>query len=177
MRILFRATEIFMKEVRADLQRPHEFADERVGFIAVRAAQGLHGLVLLAETYHPVIDEDYLRDPSVGAMLGSDALRKALEFALLRPVGIFHVHRHFHSAEPRFSRIDLREQLKFVPDFFKVRRTMPHGTIVLSDDMGYGHVWLSSDHVIEIAEFNFIGKTIDIQTTTQLIDWTEANGP
>jgi hypothetical protein len=176
MRILFRANKSFMNEVRADLQRPHEFADERVGFIAVRAAQGLNSLVLLAETYHPIIDTDYLRDPSVGAMLGSEAIRKALEIALFHPVGVLHVHMHFHSGEPRFSRTDLREQPKFVPDFFKVRRTMPHGAVVLSEDAAYGRVWLSSDHIVEITEFNFVGKTFDIQTKSDTKKWIEANG-
>ena len=175
MQILFRANQSFMCEVREDLMRPHEFAEERVGFIAVRVAQGLNIFVLLAESYHPVSDADYLRDPSVGAMLGSEAIRKALEIALFHPVGIIHVHMHFHSGEPRFSRTDLREQPKFVPDFFKVRRTMPHGALVLSEDAAYGRVWLSSDQIVEIAEFNTVGKTLDIKMKSEANNWSEAD--
>jgi hypothetical protein len=53
-------------------------------------------LVLLAEGYHPVADDDYIDDPTVGAMMGQEAIRKALKVALLQPVGMFHVHVHEH---------------------------------------------------------------------------------
>lgn len=160
MRMVFRASPSFMRELRADLVRPHRFADERVGFIAVRAAQGLQNLVLIAESYHPADDADYLPDPNVGAMLGSEAIRKALEIALLRPVGMLHVHMHFHSGRPRFSGLDMREFPKFVPDFFKVRKNMPHGALVLSKDYASGIVWSSQGRYDEIQEFNYIGESI-----------------
>src|ERR1700682_2458077 len=132
MNIIFRATDDFMESVRKDLVRRHPFADERVGFITVRATVADQTLMLLAQDYHSVADNDYLHDNSVGAMIGQEALRKALEIALLNPVGIFHVHMHLFPGRLWFSRTDLREQLRFVPDFFKVRRTMPHGALVLS---------------------------------------------
>src|ERR1039457_6604405 len=53
LRVTFRATWAFLSNVRKDLMRPHAFAHERVGFITVRAAQGIEGLVLLAENYYP----------------------------------------------------------------------------------------------------------------------------
>src|SRR5882672_10469863 len=86
-RTVFRATSTFMSDMRKDLMRPHAFAHERVGFITVRAAMGAESLMMLAENYYPVADEDYLRDTSVGAMIGQEALRKALEIALLQRVG------------------------------------------------------------------------------------------
>ena len=109
-------------------------------------------------------------------MLGAEAIRKALEIALFSPVGIFHIHMHFHSGEPRFSRTDLKEQPKFVPDFFKVRRTLPHGALVLSEDAAYGRVWLKSDQIVEITEFNFVGRTLDIQTKSETKNWSEVDG-
>src|SRR5262249_26964136 len=121
MSLVFRTTEEFMATVRSDLARPHPFAHERVGFITVRAAMGWHHLVLLAQDYHPVADADYLDDPSVGAMMGQEAIRKALDVALLNPVGMFHVHMHELPGRLWFSPTDLREQLRYVPDFFKVR--------------------------------------------------------
>ena len=92
MKTIFRATDRFLKDVRQDLSRPHRFAAERVGFISIRAADTGMSLVLLAEGYHPVADGDYIDDATVGAMMGQEAIRKALNVALLHPVGMFHVH-------------------------------------------------------------------------------------
>src|SRR5450631_3932169 len=86
---IFRATSAFMAEMRRDLSRRHAFAHERVGFITVRAASGVDGLVLLADNYYPVADDEYEEDDTVGAMIGQEALRKALNLALLQGVGVF----------------------------------------------------------------------------------------
>ncbi len=158
MNNIFRATEQFLRTVREDLAKPHRFAFERVGFISIRAMATNNTLVLLADGYHPVLDNDYLNEPTVGAMMGQEAIRKALNIALFQPVGLFHVHMHNHRGRPKFSRTDLSEQFKFVPDFFKVRPNMPHGAIVLSYDQAIGQVWLSPKTVVSISEFNTIGS-------------------
>jgi hypothetical protein len=160
MGIVFRATENFMRQVRSDLTRKHPFAHERVGFIAARAASGLEHLVVLAQDYYSVLDADYLPDRTVGAMLGQEAIRKALEIALLNPVGIFHVHMHEFPERLWFSKVDLREQLKYVPDFFKVRPGMPHGAIVLSPYSAAGRVWLGPEEIVRIDEFNVVGARL-----------------
>ncbi len=162
MKTIFKMTGQFLKNVRHDLARPHRFAAERVGFISIRAAKTANALVLLAEGYHPVADDDYLNDPSVGAMMGQEAIRKALNLALLQSVGMFHVHMHEHTGRPRFSRTDLREQLKFVPDFFKVCRQLPHGAIVLSHDHATGRVWLNPETVADVSEFNTVDSRVRI---------------
>jgi hypothetical protein len=162
MNVIFRTTAHFLQGVRQDLSRPHPFAAERVGFVSIRAAQAHGALILLAQDYHPVADEDYVDDPRVGAMMGQEAIRKALNVALLQPLGVIHVHLHDHSGVPLFSRVDLTEQLKFVPDFFKVRRSMPHGAMVLSHDRARGRVWLDPGTIIEISEFNVVGPRMSI---------------
>ncbi|UVO30331.1 hypothetical protein [Bradyrhizobium arachidis] len=165
MKIIFRATDRFLGDVRRDLARPHAFAAERVGFISVRAtAAGADTLILLAADYHPLADDEYVHDISVGAMMGQEAIRKALEVALMRSVGMVHVHMHEHHGRPHFSRIDVREQTKFVPDFFKVRREMPHGAVVLSHDQANGRIWLDRDTIVNISEFDVVGRrlTIDV---------------
>jgi len=157
VRVVIRATARFVDGVRADLRRPHRFAAERVGFISVHAASTSTQLLLIAAGYHPVADEDYIDDPSVGARMGQEAIRKALNIALLQPVGLFHVHIHEHRGVPAFSRTDLVGQSHFVPDFFKVRREYPHGALVLSEDSASGRVWLDASTIREIAEFNIVG--------------------
>lgn len=61
-RTIFRTTSDFLSRVREDLSRPHAFAHERVGFITVRAASANKIIVLLAEDYYPVADDDYIED-------------------------------------------------------------------------------------------------------------------
>jgi hypothetical protein len=164
MRIVFRSTDRFLREIRQDLERSHPFAAERVGFISIRAASTRDTLLLLAEGYHPVADEDYLDDATVGAMMGQEAIRKALNIALMQPVGMIHVHMHEHRGRPDFSTTDRREQLKFVPDFFKVRPQMPHGAIVLSHNMASGRLWLNPATNVRISEFNTTGPHMTIDT-------------
>lgn len=160
MRVLFKVGDRLLERVRHDLTRPHEFAAERVGFFVCRAASlSPEGVVILAHDYRPLEDEDYVDDPTVGAMMGSSAIRKALEFALNNKAGMFHVHLHEHLGRPRFSRTDASESAKFVPDFWNVRPEMPHGALVVSKDSFYGMCWYPGMAVpTEIAEFVVVGS-------------------
>lgn len=162
MKVTFKIPQGLLTEIHGGLSRPHEFAAERVGFVACGASTfGTDGLLLLGCTYHPVADHHYIDDPRVGAMMSSDAIRSALEIAYTRNVAMFHVHRHEHYGRPRLSRVDQRESSKFVPDFFKVRPSMPHGVIVLSHDSMVGLCWMSRETPpIEIQEFVVVGPKV-----------------
>jgi hypothetical protein len=142
MTVEIRIQSDVLEDTRRDLRRPHAFAAERVGFFTCRpSVVGKSDLLLNVSGYQPLADEDYLRDPSVGAMMGSSGIRKALQIALSTGSSMFHVHMHEHSGVPRFSRVDVTEARKFVPDFFNVAPQMPHGIIVLSHDSAYGLCW------------------------------------
>jgi len=108
-----------------------------------------------------VSDGDYVRDPSVGAMMGASAIRKALQIALSNEVGMFHVHVHGHYGPPRFSRVDLHETAKFVPDFWHVRPQAVHGAIVLSVDSIAGLCWHPQASMpVPISEFSIVGSPV-----------------
>lgn len=160
MKVMFKVMDRLLERVRQDLGRPHSFAAERVGFLVCEAASlAGSGTLILAHEYRPLDDQDYLDDPSVGAMMGPNAIRKALEFALNHKVGMFHVHMHCHLGRPRFSRIDERESAKFVPDFWNVRPEMPHGSLVLSKDSLCGSYWHPTvSKPIEINDFVVVGS-------------------
>lgn len=139
MKVHFKITNVLVDRVRNDLSRPHPFAAERVGFISCRVgALPSGGIVVLAQEYHPVADDDYLPDPTVGAMMGPGAIRKAMQVAHGTRSSMFHVHMHEHRGTPHFSRTDLREASKFMPDFLNVQPQMPHGAVVLSLDSAAG---------------------------------------
>ncbi len=142
MSVELRLTRELLNQVHRDLSRPHPHAGERVAFLTCLPAV-LRGsaVVMLGQMLHPVVDEDYERDDTVGAMLGSAAFRKILQVAYSQPVCVLHVHRHEHLGRPWFSDIDLREARKYVPDFFKVRKGFPHGILVLSQDSAAGLIW------------------------------------
>lgn len=145
MNLRFKITSALLTTVRIDLRRPHAFAHERVGFISAGLSAIDDDLLILAREYRPVLDEDYLRDPSVGAMMGPDAIRKAMQWALQSGAALFHVHTHGGRGLPGFSGVDLRENAKFVLDFLKVAPQCAHGAIVLSDTAARGQVWLGRD--------------------------------
>ena len=164
MTVHFKITRDLLEKTRYDLERPHSFAAERVGFLSCRVGKiPGGGMILLAHACHPVRDEDYLDDPSVGAMMGPGAIRKAMEYAYNTPVGMFHVHMHGHTGIPEFSRIDLRESRKFIPDFWNVRPKMPHGTLVLSLDSLAGLCWMPDSHrIVRIEKITVVGAPLQI---------------
>lgn len=141
MNYIVKITDQLLREIHADLDRPHPVAAERVGFLACKTAQVDDGTLLLASTYQPVADQDYIHSLDAGAVINGDAFRKALQHAMSHKATMLHVHRHEHRGAPRFSRLDLRESAKFIPDFWKVRPGVPHGALVLSHDSGFALIW------------------------------------
>lgn len=141
MKTSLKIPKAFLDDIHVDLSRPHAFAHERVGFIACSLSKAKHGQILLANAYLPVADEDYDYAPNVGAMMGAAAIRKALEYAYNHSVSMIHVHRHEHRGRPEFSKVDITEAAKFVPNFWNVRADVPHGLMVLSKNAATAAVW------------------------------------
>lgn len=159
MNVVFKIADALLYEIRCDLGRRHAFAYERVGFLACRVATlDPEGWVLLGAKYYPVADGDYLRDDSVGAMIGADAIRKALQIAYNEPFGMAHVHLHPHHGPTGFSAIDERETAKMIPDFWHVRPNLPHAAIVLSFDSLCGFAWEpNTKQRVPINDFTVVG--------------------
>jgi hypothetical protein len=142
MNIRFKITSALLATIRDDLNRPHPFAHERVGFISAGLAAAHDALLILARSYEPLRDEDYLRDTRVGAMMGDQAIRRARQAAMDSGAAVFHVHTHGGSGIPDFSGVDNRENAKFVPNFVSVAPQSVHGAIVLSNTAAFGQVWI-----------------------------------
>lgn len=159
--VRFKITRALATEVWHDLVRPHPFAHERVGFISAGLSAAGRELIILARAYRPVADDDYINDPSVGAMMSAEAIRKALQWALQSGHAMFHVHTHGGRGIPMFSGVDTRENAKFVPDFFKVTPQSVHGALVLSDDAARGQLWLErKEPPVSIDLFSDVGPTL-----------------
>lgn len=164
MKIVIKMLRNLIEVVQQDLSRPHPFSLERVGFLSGRVGTWSEdGLVILLHGYHPVADEDYEENDSVGAMMASSAIRKALQFAHTNTSAMFHVHRHDHRGRPAFSHIDLRENSKFVPDFWHVCPNYPHGALLLSLDSAFGMCWCPTlASPIPIAEVVIVGAPMGV---------------
>lgn len=162
MKSVLRITSGLLEQIHEDLSRPHDFAGERVAFLSCRTAGlGKDGILFLAHSMHVVADEDYERSNTMGALISGNAFRKVLQYCYGNNVSLFHIHRHEHAGRPVFSKIDIQESAKFVPDFFKVRASQPHGAIVLSHDSAFGHVWRSGNGKPErITRFVIVGQHI-----------------
>lgn len=142
MNIRFKITGALLAEIRTDLRRSHPFAHERVGFISAGLTAAHGELLILAREYRPLHDDEYLPDSTVGAMMSSEAIRRARQWAMDGGAAIFHVHSHGGHGLPGFSGVDARENAKFVPNFVSVAPHAVHGAIILSDTAAIGQVWL-----------------------------------
>ena len=164
MKTALRIGEGLLDRIHGDLDRSHIFANERVGFIACATSEVRGGMVLLADEYLPVADKDYIDIPTVGAMMGPAAIRNALEYAYGRiGVVMLHVHRHEHRGKPAFSKVDISESSKFVPDFWKVRPGLPHGMVVLSCDAMSGMTWDPATRRPEaMSQISVVGRSLSI---------------
>jgi hypothetical protein len=164
MNVVFRISRDLLKIVQRDLVRPHRFASERVGFLACRpGALGHDEVVILAQRFNSIADEDYVESDLVGAMMGSAAIRKALQIAHSDRMSMFHVHMHEHFGRPSFSSVDLRESAMFVPDFWHVSPLHPHGALVLSKDSAMGLCWYPEvRHPLPIGEIVVVGTPMEV---------------
>lgn len=146
---------------RADLSRPHPWASERVGFLFARAGDGGPGRPIVVGTdWLTMPDGDYDEDPRVGAMLSHAGFRRAMQATISRSLSAWHVHQHDHFGPPLFSRLDLRENQNFVPDFFNVQPGFPHGALVLSRDAIAGLSWARAGVPPVPPRIRIVGATI-----------------
>lgn len=145
--------------VRADLERSHPFAAERVGFLLAGATYAKGQVILTVNSYQGVDDEDYEQNSYVGAEIGSNAMRKAVQAAYRPQQALLHIHSHGGYGQPEFSDTDISSACDFVPAFFHPVPKMPHGLLVLSDDSVSGIFWQQGDQdPIIISDFITVGS-------------------
>jgi len=152
MSVTLKMPRHLVTKIQSDLHRAHPFALERVGFVSCGVSIVGSQVEINSMGYHPVLDDHYIDDQTVGAMLGPDAFRVALQYAYNNEASMFHVHRHEHYGRPRFSRTDVREYARFIPNFWNVQPNLPHGAILLSQDSMIARYWDPTDrkaHVLE----------------------------
>ena len=133
------------EHVLADLQRPHPFASERVGFLFARTGTAAnHTLLIFLVDYLPVPDDQYLpaTDLAVGAEINSAAIRNIMQRVMRTGEGAFHTHLHEHPGHPRFSRIDMKDLPLLAQSFQHASPASAHGGFLFSTDDCMASIWL-----------------------------------
>lgn len=127
-------TQSLRQDILADLARSHPHAAERMGFVFSRTIALSGGIqVALGYGYQSVPEDEYLRDPTVGARVGTLTTRRMLQHALTEHEGIWQVHQHDHRGTPEFSQTDV-EWVRFLQAFHTVAADQIHGLLLLSID-------------------------------------------
>lgn len=142
--VIIRLSRPLFYEVVSELQRPHPFAAERVGFLFTRAGSGPVGTTLLFPVdYMAVPDDRYvdIHKPRVGAAINGDAIRGAMQRVMTTGLGVLHVHLHDHTGRPHFSPTDWRDLPNLARSFQHANPDLIHGALVLSRDAAAGAVW------------------------------------
>jgi hypothetical protein len=164
--IKIKLTGALHAEILRDLERPHPFAAERIGFVTGRMGTLADGKLILLTGYRVIPDHEYIKDPKVGARIGSDAITWAMQAAYHgRPKreGVFHIHLHGHYGQTGMSGVDRREVPPMMPGFQSVGREAAHGIIILSLDHGSAWVWLpGQQESMEAASMAVIGSPIGV---------------
>jgi hypothetical protein len=130
----------------SDLDRPHPFAFERVGFAyAATTVINNNHMIITFTDYLPVEDEDYIDDEYVGAKINANAIRKSMQYCLDNGRGGFHVHIHNHKGKPVPSKTDNIGLPGVVDSLKNVTGNQANGILILSQDSFYAIV-KSNDH-------------------------------
>ncbi|WP_199913405.1 HesA/MoeB/ThiF family protein [Flagellimonas amoyensis] len=144
-KIKFKLPKQLRKEIVKDLERDHDHAYERVGFILTRLCVTQTQELIIAYKFCPVADEDYVQDESVGARINSLAIRKIMQTALTEKCGVFHVHIHAHSGKPYESLSDAEGIPPMMESISRINSKEKHGYLILSKNSAFCNVY-SSDY-------------------------------
>lgn len=163
--IQIRIPKKLYQQMIADLKHPHEFAYERVGFLMTRSKLVDHSTTLImALEYHPVLDENYIEDNSVGAKINSSAIRSAMQTAHDLQAGCFHVHLHEQSGRPHPSLTDSAELPPVVASLANISSKQCNGFLILSEDSFHAEVKMpGSSELVTAEKCSVIGYPMKFQ--------------
>jgi len=146
MMVTIRCPRAFHSSLVADLERKHEFAYERVGWVYAKVSSASRDATLIHPVeYVPVKDEDYLPDDNVGASFNTATIRAALQHSRNTGLTCLQTHLHDHRGHTNFSRVDVRTIDNLAPSFRAMAPNVPHGGLVLSRDSATARLWLPGE--------------------------------
>jgi hypothetical protein len=146
-----------LEKMLRDLERPHPFAWERVGFLSCSQVLDSTGPILLCHDYHPVPNDDYLVDKKCGARIGEAAIQMAMQRVLDNGFAQLWVHTHGRTSRTTPSRLDREEAPNVVRSLTNVDSSLCHGWAVLSEREATGQIHLPNRGLVEVDELTVLG--------------------
>jgi hypothetical protein len=161
MQVALKIPRTILQEALGDLNRPHSFAAERVGFFSTRCSKTDSTILVHCIAYHTIADEHYLEDHDVGARITSEAITGAMSRAAANSLGQIHVHSHGNVSPPIPSPVDWRELPKLARSFRNANSREAHGWMVLGNEKAWTSLLLG-DRIVEASEicFSLVGFPI-----------------
>lgn len=124
----------------ADLERPHPFAGERLGFFSFRQSLEAAEPLLLCFEYHSIPDDHYVEDYSVGGRIGGAAIQAAMGRAYNTGAGQLWVHTHGRNGMPWVSPTDRESGPKVMQSCANAQPKVLHSWAVISEQGICGQV-------------------------------------
>ncbi len=124
----------------ADLERPHPFAGERLGFFSFRQSLDAAEPLLICFEYHSIPDDQYVEDHSVGGRISGEAIQAAMGRAYNTGAGQLWVHTHGRDGMPGISPTDLESGPKVVQSCANAQPNALHAWGVISEQGICGQV-------------------------------------
>ena len=171
MNVEIKITSKLYRKIHHDLERPHQHALERVGFLSSRTGKiSDDTLLILFTDYHAVPDENYIFDPTVGARIDADSIRTVMQRILdISQEGAFHVHMHPYWPAMRleFSKTDDDSQNRMIHSFQSIGPDRPHGTFLFDGKRAIADIWLPNQKSpIRASKISIIGYPTQIYKET-----------
>lgn len=157
MKALVKIPRDLLKRALDDLERPHQFAGERLGFFSFQ--QSLHASrpFILCSDYHPVPDEQYIRDHSCGGRINGVAIQTAMGRALRADCGQLWVHTHGRLGRPGPSSTDLKEGPKVVQSLTNAQDKVMQGWAIISEEGIWGQVRALDGNLYDFEDLAVVG--------------------
>lgn len=164
MSLSLKLTRELYNNIIKDLDRPHSFAYERVGFVFGRIGnKGQSDELIILNRYLSVDDNNYEKNKRVGASINSRAIRDVMQKALNDSVCVFHVHLHYGTGRPGLSRTDKEGITPLIPSFQAVCPLQKHGILLFNEDSI--SAWVLSQNkksFLKVDKVSIIGYPINI---------------
>lgn len=134
MSALVKIPRVLLLEALADLERPHPFAGERLGFFSFRQSLDPEEPHLLCFAYHSIPDEQYVKDPRVVAKIAEAAIHTAMSRTFSTSAGQLWVHTHGCHGYPAASGADRHYGPKVAQSCANAQPKSLQGWAVISED-------------------------------------------
>lgn len=140
-----------------DLERPHDFAAERLGFFSFRQSLDRDVPLLLCSEYHSIPDDQYVEDPTCGGRIGGQAIQAAMGRSFRTGSGQLWVHTHGRHGYPGASGTDRREGPRVVQSCANAQPKTLHAWAVISEDGICGQVRTTDGTLHDFCDLSVIG--------------------